>query len=97
MTYNGWKNRETWLIGVWELTDYLAESIPARVDNTQEAAELLEAAFGEWFYATYPQAQEPGLLADMLAISAIDWREIAEHILSDRKDEAEELEGEDAA
>ena len=71
-TYNGWKNKETWLANVWlegyfqqelqEGNDITASHIEATVDN------MLEDAGNQW-----------GLFSDLLltAIGRIDYRELA--------------------
>lgn len=84
-TYNGWRNRETWLVPLWWETCPI-ESIEA--DTKEEAieslAEQLESLFDELAEQEHsiPLAS---LLGDLLqgACSRIDWREIAEHWIDD--------------
>lgn len=72
MTYNGWTNRETWLVNLWledYLTDLQSEGCPVNVDTIRDLVEELAEP-----------AQENGLIADLLngALAEINYREIAE-------------------
>jgi hypothetical protein len=81
MQYNGWKNKETWLVGVWYfdyLTDYFADAEQYHV----EADELKEAVM---YIAEESEAlsQLPnGLLSDFINTcwGAVDWHSLAEHL-----------------
>lgn len=64
-TYNGWKNRETWLVNVWygdnwkccedvHLTQYLLEEMVDKLGN--------------------------GILQDMIDLDCIDWEELRDHV-----------------
>lgn len=76
MSYNGWKNKETWLINLW-LRDRFdmdkEDGIEISADYIQEYVEEMASALLEG-----PDAN--GLLADLLncALGEIDYREIAE-------------------
>lgn len=83
MAYNGWKNKETWLVNVWymeHMPDYFVE-----VDEPQyyvEANELQEAV---QYIAEESEAlsQLPaGLLSDFIQTcwGEVDWQELAEHL-----------------
>jgi hypothetical protein len=69
-TYNGWTNRETWLINVWynpetlEDLDYIREEL-------DWAVECLRADGG---------IVANNVLVDMLGINEINWRELEEHV-----------------
>lgn len=83
-TYNGWKNRETWLVPLW-WNECPIESIEAdtKEEATEALAEQLESLFDELM--SEHSIPSSGLLMDLLqgAISRIDWREIAEHWIED--------------
>jgi hypothetical protein len=65
--YNGWANRETWLINVW-LGDIISG------DGQQWDAGTLE----EWV-EEFVDAPTEGLLADLCGLWRVDWHELAEH------------------
>ena len=75
MTYNGWTNRETWLVNLWynpeykRTIDYLEETLQ------DEFNDMLEAQFGTSSH----------IYADMIDFHAINWDELREH-LSDEEE-----------
>lgn len=78
-TYNGWTNKETWLVNLWfesDLYTYLQES---GIRDVYDAAEYLESTVEEFM----PELS--GLEADLFncAFCAINWRELAECYLAD--------------
>lgn len=96
-TYNGWRNRETWLVPLW-WNECPIESIEA--DTKEEAieslAEQLESLFDELAEEAL-DSRKASLFSDLLqgACSRIDWREIAEHWIEDielKLSEEEEVE-----
>jgi hypothetical protein len=68
-TYNGWTNRETWLINVWynpetlEDLDYIREELDSAVERLMEGGVVAN-----------------NVLIDMLGINEINWRELEEHV-----------------
>ena len=66
-TYNGWYNRETWLINVW-LGDVLSG------DGQRWDADTLQ----EWV-EEFIEAPTEGILADLCGIHRVDWEELAQH------------------
>ena len=68
-TYNGWTNRETWLINLWyspetlEDLDYIREELDSAVERLMEGGVVAN-----------------NVLIDMLGISEINWRELEEHV-----------------
>lgn len=80
-TYNGWTNRETWLVGLW-WEGCPIERIEA--DTKEEAIEQLAEQLEDLFH----ELHEPtltGMIGDLLggAVARIEWREIAEHWIED--------------
>lgn len=79
--YNGWKNKETWLVNLW-LGDYFAS---LQEDGEKITAALIESVTLEFAHDAYGRDSgktvESGFLLDMLncALGEIDYRELAAH------------------
>ena len=69
-TYNGWRNRETWLVNMWFL-DGVTE--PMTADSIQE---MVEEALDEALTNT---GAMKGFITDMMSGERIDWDELAAH------------------
>ena len=86
--YNGWKNKETWLVNVW-LGDNLAMM---QEDGEKITADLIENMTLEYAELLIGSADDPAtaFMGDMLncALGEIDYRELAAHF-------QDTLEGED--
>ena len=65
--YNGWTNRETWLVNIWfmDSQDY---------DETI-SAEYIEELVSEY---VYEQIEASGFIADMIDMGCINWQELAD-------------------
>ena len=84
MSYNGWKNRETWLVNVWLGNDKFADEHSRDVAN--QKIELYERAdtLKEFVYLICMgddreiDGQTSGLAVDLLndAIETVDFREL---------------------
>jgi hypothetical protein len=64
--YNGWTNRETWLVAVWfnpETTD----DIEAIKDQIEAVEDSISGQFG-------------GFFSDLLGSHNINWEELADHV-----------------
>jgi hypothetical protein len=81
MQYNGWKNRETWLVNLWymgDMPEYFAEMDQFHVEpneleeTVRYIAEECEAL----------SQLKPGLLSDFIngCWAHVDWRELAESL-----------------
>lgn len=85
-TYNGWTNRETWLVNIW-FGDYFAE--------LAEEGDTIDAGFIRDHVESYVDELVPAssFVADLLDMSAIDWDELAEHYAPDEEAKDDEVEG----
>ena len=73
-TYNGWKNRETWLVNVWYGDNWTCRE---DVDLTQY---LLEEMVGDLGY---------GILQDMIDLDCIDWESLRDHATAEDDEDYE--------
>ena len=77
--YNGWSNRETWVVNMWLTNDecYYEElcSIIKNFDTVEEQAEEIEQ-YAHWII----DIDESSMTTDLLSASLgrVDWYEIAE-------------------
>jgi len=73
--YNGWTNRETWLIGLW-WGDFVD-------DTAEQCADMAEfiAVMKECVDEANPLGHESNMFADMMsgALARVDWYDIAKH------------------
>lgn len=77
MSYNGWTNKETWLVNLW-VGDLLAEM-------KQDGADLEEDWIEDYvceLLATDNSTVEGGFTSDLLscAIGEVNWKEILESL-----------------
>jgi hypothetical protein len=81
--YNGWKNKETWLVNLW-LGDTFAAM---QEDGEKITAEWIEAYIQEVIFDFEETAS--GFLRDMLncALGEIDYHEIAAHYADAQEEE----------
>lgn len=75
-TYNGWANRETWLVNLWLTND------GDRDAATDTLSQTLEQQHDD---ALTDIGGLGGVFADLLtgALARVEWREIAEHCIND--------------
>ena len=93
MEYNGWTNKETWLVNIWymdAMPEYFAEMEQYEVDANE-----LENILTHICEESETLSQLPvGLLSDFIrdAWSEVNWRELAEHLNMTLADMESELE-----
>ena len=93
MSYNGWKNYETWNVALW--IDSEEGSYNERRELARSARSVGEYAqtLKEWVEEMAPDLGA-SMFSDLLnaALSEVDWREIAEAWYAEEEREAEEAE-----
>lgn len=72
MTYNGWTNKETWLVNLW-----LGDSLQCDLEDGQE----IDAIYIEVLVDEMVEDSANGLITDLLncALGKINYHEIASH------------------
>ena len=75
--YNGWTNRETWVINLW-LGDYFQ-------DVANEGQQLMADYIEETVWDMLEEANVPDMFKDMIDLSAVDWRELEQHYVTDEE------------
>lgn len=75
MSYNGWKNKETWLVGLW-LGDMFASDQEEGIEISEEYIRSTVESFAD-------ESGLDGFLADLLnaSLSEIDYFELAAHYM----------------
>lgn len=71
--YNGWTNRETWLVNLW-YGEYFEEVSMEREVNPQLIRDELEDLLSHVF-----EGMCGGFIRDMINLSCIDYEELANH------------------
>jgi hypothetical protein len=82
MSYNGWTNKETWLVNVW-FEDSLAETLQeSGIRDAYDAAEYLQEYIGEYCIDGNVIG---GFVQDIFncAFHSVNWHELAESYLAD--------------
>jgi hypothetical protein len=79
MKYNGWTNKETWLVNLWH-GESLAEMKEAGEDITAYYAQRMVT---DWVDDTHHSLD--GFVWDMLksALASVNWEEVASHYKND--------------
>ena len=72
--YNGWTNRETWLVNIWFMAGIESKVTP---DYLQDMVEE---------HVDYCLKGSPGFIWDMINLSVINWEELADNHNSDREE-----------
>lgn len=68
--YNGWRNRETWLVNLW-FGDFFLD-----MDKDEITEEFIEEFIEEH---VFEKIDRSSFLADMIDLTAIDYQELVEH------------------
>jgi hypothetical protein len=86
MTYNGWKNWETWNVALW--CDNEESIYHERMRQQPRTAQEVEDFVREWF----PEGTPDWKIEDdpYGAREAVDWSEIADHWSEDYKQDEED-------
>lgn len=89
-TYNGWTNRETWIVNMW-LTNinYIGDAMQ-RITENYSSVDDLARELEEWVKTEYAAYFEPASIwGDLMndALAKVDWREIAEANIDDSTDD----------
>ena len=94
-TYNGWKNKETWLVNVWLNNDYemyqyyLGRVTDAWNNNGNVMEELKEIVWEIYVNLAHnDQHIENGLINDLIqtSLNNVDWSRLAEHYIEEIKE-----------
>lgn len=75
-TYNGWTNRETWVVNLWltnepRSNDALLEIVTTETETVSDRADMLKDFVEEAF-----DLPTEGLAADLCGIGRVNWHEI---------------------
>lgn len=73
--YNGWTNRETWVINLW-MGDYFQE-----VANDGE--HLLADYIEETIWGMLEESEVPPMFQDLIDLGIVNWQELADHYVTD--------------
>lgn len=76
--YNGWTNRETWLVNVWFLDGFGSEDFY----DTRDPYELGEH-LRDFVQSELDQADIPDVWLDFICLASVDWYELGEHLIED--------------
>ena len=85
--YNGWTNKETWLVNVWYM-DHMPESFADVQQFHVEPNELEEAVRYICEESEALSSLPAGLLSDFVSTcwGEVDWHSLAEHLNDDLKE-----------
>jgi hypothetical protein len=86
MSYNGWKNWETWNVALW--CDNEESIYRDRMQQKPSTAEECEAFVKEYFPKGTPDMMDDSDDPYCHAAIVVDWDEIAEHWSADYEEEA---------
>lgn len=84
-TYNGWKNRETWLVNLWLTNDRETYITIYDLVHSSEADYLAADRIKDYLDEMNPLEETASVYVDLLntALSRVDWLEVAQAFLED--------------
>ena len=86
MSYNGWKNRETWLVNIW-----FGDMFACDAENGDNVtASYIEDVVTDYVDEIIGRGDGSGFVRDMLDLNAIDYDELASHYETDEEVVVEE-------
>ena len=97
-TYNGWKNKETWLVNIWLSNDYdlykhyvsTLTEIVEKQSNVLYTHRLVVEELKEIVHEIYrDEHRESGLINDLIetSLNNVDWSRLAEHYIEEIQEE----------
>lgn len=75
MSYNGWKNRETWLVNIWFGDSFTM----MQEDGVQITADFIQSDVENYLDEIIGRGDGFGFVRDMMDLNAIDYDELASH------------------
>ncbi len=75
MSYNGWKNRETWLVNIW-FGDMFQMELE---DGIEITADYIRETVENYVDEIVGRGDGSGFVQDMLYLGGIDYDELASH------------------
>jgi hypothetical protein len=73
--YNGWTNRETWVINLW-LGEYFQ-------DVANDGQSLMADYIEETVWDMLEEAEVPPMFKDLIDLGSVNWQELAEHYVTE--------------
>ena len=75
--YNGWTNRETWVINLW-LGEYFQ-------DVANDGQSLMADYIEETVWDMLEEAEVPPMFKDLIDLGVVNWQELAAHYVTDEE------------
>jgi hypothetical protein len=75
--YNGWTNRETWLVNL-HFGDYFQEV-------AEDGQQLMANYIQETIWDMFEEANIPPFFADMIDLGIVNWKELEEHYVTEEQ------------
>jgi hypothetical protein len=75
--YNGWTNRETWLVNL-HFGDYFQEV-------AEGGQQLMANYIQETIWDMFEEANIPPFFADMIDLGIVNWKELEEHYVTEEQ------------
>ncbi len=75
MSYNGWTNRETWLVNIWFGDNFAMDAD----DGAEITADYIRETVENYVDEIIGRGDGSGFVRDMLDLGSIDYDELAAH------------------